>query len=35
MIQMPMGWKENAGIAGAGVRDAKTAEELSILSTFL
>lgn len=32
---MPRGWKEVGGIEGRGVRDTKTQEELSILSTYL
>ncbi|TXT05904.1 hypothetical protein VHUM_03665 [Vanrija humicola] len=32
---MPIGWKQVAGIEGRGIPDAKTAEQLDILSNFL
>jgi hypothetical protein len=32
---VPTGWKQNLGLEGAGMRDAKTQEELNILSTYM
>lgn len=32
---MGIGWKEVAGIEGKGIPDAKTAQQLNILSGFL